>query len=470
MRRTRLLLCVVLTFIVFSHSVYAAGQDYIPLTSPSVLLMEQTTGKVLYAKNERVRMYPASMTKILTALVAMDYLAADDVITVGAEIYGLPADYNTAIHFEGETITVRNLLRVLMIRSGNETGCILALNAVRVKENRQNIPYAEAERQFNLMMNEKARMLGAMESNFTNPYGLHDVNHYTTAYDMALISRAYMENSQLRQIAAERAYVGDSLDGHVIDGAKTQNYSFENHNELLLGGANAYAYATGVKTGFTDEAGQCVTASASKNGMELIAVVFNSPDPGRWQDARILFDYGFESYAFDTIHKRDDILTRVTIANAQLGDLGYLDALADGDASALLSKDEKERLVRNITFDTAYRAQGAEVLDAEYPDILNAPIEQDTILGTISYVLDGVTIYEGTFRAAATAEERTFDSDVDYYVATFKANVFTIKALPYWFGGAGLLIGIIGIAVAVAGRRSRRRDRWSYGGRHRGYR
>ncbi len=268
----------------------AYAQAYIPLVSPSVILVEQSTGKMLYGKNENSKMYPASMTKILTALVAAEYLNPDDIVTVGAEIYGLPADYATNIHSEGETITVRNLLRALMIASCNETGSVLAVNTVRAMEGRYDIPFNEAERRFIQLMNEKAISLGALSSNFNNTYGLHSEGHFTTAADMALIARAYMGNDLLASIAAERNYIGDSLEGRTAEGARVNNYEWENHNELLLGGTNGYQYATGIKTGFTDEAGDCLAASATRNGISLISVVFFSScgESGVWVNVSFL--------------------------------------------------------------------------------------------------------------------------------------------------------------------------------------
>lgn len=467
----RAALCFILTvFIAVIHPSYAQAQDYVPLVSPSVILMEQQSGKVLYAKNENARMYPASMTKMLTSLVALDYMSMDDVVTIGNEIYGMPPGYNTQLHFEGETITVRNLIRALMIRSGNETGCILALNTIRAMEERQKIPYDEAERLFCQMMTEKARLLGALDSNFTNPYGLHDENHYTTAYDLALVARAFMENEELREIVSTRVYTGDSLEGNFYEGARVQEYTWETHNELLLGGPNGYPYATGIKTGFTDQAGHCLAASASKLGVELVAVIFFSPDPGRWQDARLLFEYGFETFAYETIQEKDVVLETMTVANPRLGESDLLEVLADETAVDFLSKAELSRLEKVITYDEAFIAPP----DPESADPslkLLAPIEKGEKLGTVTYLLDGAVIFEGTFRAAADIAERNFDSDTDYYVAQFKGNIFSMKALPYWFGGVGTLIGIIGITAAIAGRRGRRRDYWrKSNGRYNGLR
>ncbi|MCL2707544.1 MAG: D-alanyl-D-alanine carboxypeptidase [Defluviitaleaceae bacterium] len=446
-------------------SASAFASEIIPTISPSVILVEQVSGKVLYAKNEHARMYPASMTKILTSLVALDYLDIDQVLTVGQEIVGLPADYATNLHVIGETITVRNLIRALIIRSGNETGCVIALNAVRVKENRQNIPYVDAERTFCELMNEKARSLGALHSNFDNTYGFHSDNHYTTAYDLSIICRAYMKNDSLRQIAGEREYVGDSLGGIAHDGAKVLQYNWANHNRLLQAGDYYYPYATGIKTGFTDQAGDCLASAAQKNGIELVAVVFNSKDPGRWQDSQMLFEYGFENFAYETIHRQGDTLEKMPVSNPRLEDDGFVELLFGEDAAHFMSKAEHARLERKVHYNE-------ELLSEDEPDAFVAPIEEGATLGAVTYKLDGETVFEGTLIAAHEVIAKSYDSDMDYYIATFE-RVFSKSAFPYWFGAAGFAFGVAGFTVAIAGRRRAPRDRWRVSqnfGRYGGYR
>jgi D-alanyl-D-alanine carboxypeptidase (penicillin-binding protein 5/6) len=398
-------------------------------------------------------MYPASMTKILTALVAVEYLDPDEIVVVGSEIYNVPPDYVTAIHEEGESVTVRNLLRALMIRSGNETGCILALNTIRKTEDRQNIPYGNAEDLFCGLMNKKAAELGALDTNFTNPYGLHDDNHYSTAYDLSLICRAYMENDLLRQIAGEREYTGESAEGKQESGAAVSDYEFTNHNLLLLPGDYYYPYATGIKTGFHDDAGDCLAAAGTKDGIDLVAVIFNSPEPGRWQDAKILMDYAFNTFSFKTIHASREVLTQMPIANPRLGEAESVDVLAGGDVTQLISDEELERLEQVITYKTEYVSE-------ENAEALTAPFDKDAEIGEVTYLLDGQTLYTGAVLAAAEALARTSESDVDYYIGQVKENIFTMKAFPYWFGFTGFLVGIIGITAAIASRRRNRRDHW----------
>ena len=460
----RVIIILIFTF-VFTLPVYASG--FVPTISPSVILVERHSGKILHAKNEHARMYPASMTKIMTALVALEYLNPDDVIVVGPEINGIPPAYATATHAEGESITVRTLLHVLLIRSGNEAGRIFALNVARVRQNRQNIPYDQAERIFCGMMNEKASELGALGTNFENPYGFHSENHYTTAYDLSLMCRALMQNELLAQIVGESSFTGDSMEGRNADGLKVRSYDFLNRNQLLQPGDNYYPYATGIKTGFTDDAGDCLAAAASKDGIELIAVIFDSKDPGRWQDAKYMFDFSFASFGYVAIHNEDDWILRAQISNPRLGDDGYVDACASEDAIRFLSHDELIRIERVIVYDEKF------IPDDEDAPIgsLAAPISEGEILGAIEYRLDGEIIFEGKLYAANGVVERTYDSDMDYHIAEIQENIFTARAFPYWFGAAGFLFGIIGISAAVSSRRKLKREKWRAGPsyRSRGY-
>jgi D-alanyl-D-alanine carboxypeptidase (penicillin-binding protein 5/6) len=465
-------LWLVLAFLIFFPA-KVCGQDELYLISPSAVLVEQTTGQVLYAKNERERMYPASLTKILTALVVMDYLDPDDVITVGPEIRGLPTGYNRAIHFEGETITVRNLLRALMIPSGNQTSHVLVINTIRKKENRQNITFEEADRQFSALMNEKARSLGAMQSHFNNSYGFHSENHYTTAYDMAIISRAYMENELLAQIAGEKEYTGDSLEGRYFEGAQVQHYEWRSHNDLLRGGAITYPYATGIKTGFTDAAGFCLASSATKLGFSLVSIVLYTPDaPSRAQDSRVLLDYGFFTYAMRPIQTDGEFLTTAVITNPRLGEGDELPLVSGEGAAILLNLTQLERVRQVLSFDGEYLVEGEEAgfIDPDDNRVrLRAPIEKDTQVGVVRYILDGELLHEGPVFAAADILERSFDSDMDYYIRRFREGIFTMRGLPYWFGTVGTLVGIIGIAAAINANRKNKNRSGGYG-HFRGYR
>ncbi|MCL1842985.1 MAG: D-alanyl-D-alanine carboxypeptidase [Defluviitaleaceae bacterium] len=413
------------------------------IESPAVILVEQTTGQVLYSRNERERRYPASMSKMLTAMIVLDYLELDEVLVVGPEIRNMPSGYVTNLHAEGESITVEMLLNALLIRSGNETGRVLALNVIRRREGRQNIDYhGQAKHSFSVLMNERARALGASSTHFNNPYGLHSENHFSTAYDMAVITRAFMDNPVLAEIAGIR----------VLD-------AWENTNLMLPGGPHGHPYITGAKTGFTTPAGHCLAAAAYNDGLALVTIVMGGNDAMRWQDTRRLMDYGFNNYRFREIARPDEIIETVLVENPRLGDIDYLHVISSQGHTALLRNDEYAAITRIITFDPIMHV----LHDDEYQTatLLRAPIEYGAVIGTIAYLSFGEILFEAPVLAGRAVEARSFDSDMDYYLARFFGGMFTRRALPYWFGVFGTAFGIFGIVLALrASRRASRADRW----------
>ena len=435
-------------------NVQGASQE-LPLQAHAAILVEQTTGQVLYSRNAHTQMYPASTTKMLTALVAVQHLDMDTIVIVGPEIRGMPAGFATNLHVEGETITVGVLLKALLIRSSNEAGRILALETIRTVENQRNISYSDAKTRFSRLMNDKAHSLGAANSNFNNPYGLHSEFHFTTAYDMALIGRAFMEVPLLVEISAMREFVGDSLDGRLHPDSNVRQYSWTNTNLMLPGAAFGHPYVIAGRTGFTTPAGHCFVGGAYHNGLALVAVVLYSQEPHRWQDTRILFDHGFFNYAFREIAAENEVLTTVTIENPRLGDLDTLEVHLQEGHTALLSRREYSAIIREIVFDPLLLVEDAAEIT------LRAPITENSAVGSVLFQIDGATIFTGTAIAARPVYERTFDSDMDFYLAMFVDNIFTRRALPYWFGVIGTLFGFLGFGLAITiSRRARRQERW----------
>ncbi|NLK36762.1 MAG: D-alanyl-D-alanine carboxypeptidase, partial [Epulopiscium sp.] len=208
---------VLATFLVgmmlFPQMTFAAQKPEV--TAETAILMEPTTGKIIYSKDIHKKMYPASMTKILTALVVMDYFSPDTLITVGTEINEVTLDSSKAGHKRGETLTVENLIRGLIIPSGNDTANVLAAAVAKKVENNNDLTPEESEKVFARLMNEKAKKLGAKESHFSNAHGYHDENHYTSAYDMALITREAQKNKMISEIAKEKSFSGKGVENNL---------------------------------------------------------------------------------------------------------------------------------------------------------------------------------------------------------------------------------------------------------------
>lgn len=425
-------------------STVAINASPLNLDSPAVVLMEESTGRVLYARNEHQRMYPASMSKMLTALVVMDNLRLDDVVIVGGEIRNMPAGFATGLHVEGEAITVRMLLKVLIIRSSNEAGRVLALEVIRQREGRRNIPYDDAtKRAFSVLLMEKARGLGATNSNFNNPYGLHSEGHFSTAYDMALITRAFMQNDFLAEVAGMRVFEGDGLEGRFHADGQGRFYSLVNTNLMLPGAAHGHPYIIGARTGFTTPAGHCFAAAAYNNGLGLVSVVMGGNDPERWQDTRRLIDFGFHNFSFREFGDYGEVITTVQIENPRLGDPETLEIFSHTMVTMLLSHAEYAELNSVITFDPLL------VVEGEDETTLRAPIQDGEIVGTVSWFTGDTPLVEFSIVAGRVVYERTFDSDMDYYIAMFLNNIFTRRALPYWFGFLGTTFGVFCLVVAI---------------------
>jgi D-alanyl-D-alanine carboxypeptidase (penicillin-binding protein 5/6) len=411
-------------------------------------------------------MYPASMTKLLTALVVLDYLNPDDVIIVGAEIRNMPLGYATQTHIEGEHITVRMLIKSLLIRSGNESARVLALHTVQARHNRFNMHYLdEAKPLFASMLNDKARSLGAVNTRFTNPYGLHDSRHYTTAYDMARIARAFMDVQMLAEIVGMRDFTGDGLEGRERNGALVQEYHWVNTNQMLPYAAHGHPFVTGIRTGYTTPAGECFAASAYNNGLGLITIVFDSASPGRWQDTRRLLDFGFNNFAFRQITASGEQVHTVALFNPRLEDDGMLTVISRGEHVELLSHAEYATLERVVTYNSLLLIPDEELEEEDKGrTLLRIPlggIEEGDVMGYVEYKINGETVFTTNLYAAHAVLERTFDNDMDFFIARFLGALFSRDAIPYWFGSVGFLFGIMGISIAVTvSRRARSYSRW----------
>lgn len=238
-------------------------------------------GEWLYNKNETNQVYPASTTKIMTALLALEKGSLDDKIVAGNEIEMGQVGESTAFLQQGHEYSLKQLLSALMLPSGNDAARTIAIHIAKEEPGNKGLTNEEAIVYFTDLMNDKAQKLGANSTHFANPSGLHDDNHYTTAADMALIVQAAMKNETFKEIVNQEQY-------------SDQNVTFNNTN-LLLQRNSSYYYegANGIKTGFTNEAGRCLVSSAVKNGQTIIAIVFGSTEEDIWRDSSILLDYGF---------------------------------------------------------------------------------------------------------------------------------------------------------------------------------
>jgi len=235
----------------------------------SAILIEASTGQVLFSKNPDLPLPPASLTKMMTAILVLERCGLDEQVIASKRATNTEA---SSMHLqEGERVSVRDLLYAMLLRSANDAAVALAEHTAGSVEG------------FVQLMNEKARELGATRTHFVNPHGLHDPRHYSTARDLALIARYAMENPQFRAIVRQRKAV-------ISRSIKQDDLWMVSKAKFL----EMYSWAEGIKTGFTRQAGFCFAGAASKGGRRLITVVLNSPQ--REQDTIALMEYGFNEW------------------------------------------------------------------------------------------------------------------------------------------------------------------------------
>lgn len=253
------------------------------ISSESVILYDSTDGVVLYSKNAQTPLYPASTTKIITACAALEHLSPDTVLSVGSELDLLQPESSLAYLHRDSELTLEDALYALLLPSGNDAAYTIAVNTARTVSGNAAMPDAEAVKYFSELMNEVAYQAGADHTHFCVPDGYHDPFHFTTAEDMLKIS-LYSEKYPLIAEISAQPY----RETTVITG---QSYYWENGNCLVTPGNQYYLdFAKGLKTGFTDEAGYCMVATASADGHELTAVILNAPALSvRYRDAARLF-------------------------------------------------------------------------------------------------------------------------------------------------------------------------------------
>lgn len=303
-------------------------------STTSEIIIETSTNRILHEKNSQVKKYMASTTKILTAIVIIENCGLDDIITISKETVGVEG--SSIYLMAGEQLTVKDLLYGLMLRSGNDCAETLAVYCCG------NI------NSFSEKMNDKAKEIGTINSNFTNPHGLHDDNHYTTAYDLALISSYAMKNEVFREIVSTKSIVIKNKD---------KNYARKliNKNKMLT----RYDGATGIKTGYTKKAGRCLVTSCNKNGMELISVVLNCQP--MFERSTELMNYAYDNFNMYKLIESDNIVGFTSCNNKKFA-LGV-----KKDIVVPLTKNEYNNI--KVYF--------------EYPEVLSTECEKDVEIGLI---------------------------------------------------------------------------------------
>lgn len=304
-----LFICLCLCAGLFPITAAAAPEwpSDVSIQADAGIVMDSDTGTVLYGKNMDQPYYPASITKILTALIVLEQCDLNEMVTFSHDdVYNVEAGSSSAGIDEGDVLTVRDCLYALMLASANESANALACHVSGSRE------------AFAQLMNEKARSLGCTGSHFNNPSGLNDENHYTTAHDMALIARAAIQNPEFLTINGTRSYQLAPTKRTPEGGYVANHHKMLNKNEAVY-----YPGAFAGKTGYTSLAGNTLVTCARKNDMTLIAVVLNGHQ-SHYSDTKALFDFGFRNFQslrtvdYETRYK--SLENDMTIAGMTSGD------------------------------------------------------------------------------------------------------------------------------------------------------
>ena len=351
--------------------------EEISINSPNAIVMEMNTGTILYDKNSKEARYPASITKIMTTMLALENSELNEMVTFSDEAIdntegsGIARDY-------GEQMTMEDCLYAIMLESANEC-------AYAVAEHISGSIEAFAD-----LMNAKAKELGCVNTNFVNPHGLHDDNHYTCCYDMALIAKAAYENETFRIITSTKARMIPPTNKHA------EETPLQNHNKLLhryQKGNYVYEYCTGGKTGYTTNANATLVTFAEKDGMALVCVVMNTDGVSEWTDSRALFDYCFDNFQLLNVSENEtgyEVQKEVN-ANSLSGNPPFVEL--DKNACILLPKT-------------------VEFAEAESEVTLNR--EVSNIAGTISYSYAGRSVGKADIvTTGAVIEEYVFDNQIE---------------------------------------------------------
>lgn len=349
----------------------------LPVEAKAALLMEKETGQVLFAKEEHQRLEPASVTKIMTLLLTMEAISRgelryEDTVTVSKNAASMGG--SQVYLSEGEQITVEELLKAVCVSSGNDASVALAEQVSGVTE------------LFVQQMNNRAKELGMVDTCFLNPTGLPAEGHVTSAYDIALMSRELiLRHPDLRRFTTIW-----------MDTIRGGEFGLSNTNKLI----RFYEGATGLKTGSTDAAGYCISATAERSGMELIAVVLGGEtSQQRFEDAKTLLNYGFSTYALADVTPAE----RQTVP-VKLGRAPSVEAVLEA-GKLLVGKGQAGSLSQTVTL----------------REDLVAPVEKGQTVGTLTVQCGDATLAELPLTAADTVERMTWG---DLFVRLLRCAVF----------------------------------------------
>lgn len=339
--------------------------DDLNLSGESAILIDVDTLEILYSKNPHQKLYPASTTKVMTGILAIELGNMDDIVTVDQEVVDLTDGSHIALE-PGEELSLEHLINALLIESANDAALAIAKHI------------SGSIDEFVKLMNEKAKAIGALNTNFVNPNGLPHEEHLSTAYDLALMAKYAMENETFREIVKNYTYTIP------ITNKKSQERNLWSANRLLysterinVNGTQTtikYEGVNGVKTGYTIAAGQCLVTSYEKDGHKLIAVVLKSSGKNIYSDIHKLLNYGTNNFEKVKIGYGNKFIDNFPVEN---GVIPFVAGITKSDTYYIVEKSKVDLIEEKITKNT-----------------LEAPISKGQVIGKVEYYLDGRKISE----------------------------------------------------------------------------
>lgn len=406
----------------------------------SAIVMEANTGVILYSKNIHEKLYPASTTKILTCLIAAENSSLNETVTFSHDaVFSIPRGSSNMGMDEGQSINMEECLYGILVGSANEVANAVAEHIGGSMDN-----FAE-------MMNQKAKELGCMDSHFANANGLHDDNHYTSAYDLATIACAFFQNELLAKIAGTPSYHFEATP------TQPDDFILRTHNRLVN---NEYPFEglIGGKTGYTDNARQTLVTCAERDGMKLICVVMKEESPNQFTDTIDLLNYGFSNFEIVNVSQNE---TKYNIDNA---DFFQTNNDIFGNSKPILSLNKSSYLIlpKTATFE-----------DTE--SSISYQVEDERQIAQINYTYNGIYVGNASVDIAVnTGSSYDFDTSIESNAENKEdsgENIIFVnikKVILIILSGAGILISLFIIKSLIQNYSfNRRRSRTRFGRRKR---
>lgn len=412
-------LFLIIFSIAFTSIGFAQDED-LKLNAEGALLIDFDSNRVLYEKNSNKKLYPASTTKIMTAILAIELGNMDDIVKVDEEVVDLSAGSNIALDYD-EEMKMEDLLNALLVASANDAALAIGKHISGSLE------------EFIALMNTKAEELGAVNTHFANPNGLHDDNHYSTAYDLFLISKYAMRNEAFRKYVSTSEYTIPPTN------KKTEERLIHNTNKFLYGDETMeidnhivpikYEGIKGIKTGTTPEAQHCLISYAERDGKKMISVILKSDGKQVYSDTYKILNYGFHNFNSTILGHYNQFIENLNIEN---GSLPYAATVLDKDVYYLLNPDEASRIEKNLKF----------------KDNIVPPIAKGQILGSAEYYLDGNLLAQQNIVSTVDITLSPKDKFMDFFLDRW-----------YLFLIVALIVLLIIIRISVLQKRKKRYER-----------